>query len=40
MSTDVDIERRRRIRRSTVVLALLAIGVYVTFIALSIQTGS
>ena len=40
MSTDVDIERRRRIRRSTVVLALLAIGVYVTFIALAIQKGS
>ena len=40
MSSDADIERRRRIRRSTVVLALLPIGVYVTIIALSIQKGS
>ena len=37
MSADVDSERRRRIRRSTILLALLAVGVYVLFIALAIH---
>jgi hypothetical protein len=37
LSAQVDSERRRRVRRSTIVLALLAIGVYVLFIALSIH---
>jgi hypothetical protein len=37
LSTDADSERRRRIRRSTILLALLAVGVYVLFIALSIH---
>jgi hypothetical protein len=35
-----DVEARRlRIRRSSVLLALLAIGVYVLFIALSVHKG-
>ncbi|MFO1400368.1 MAG: hypothetical protein U1F30_04035 [Steroidobacteraceae bacterium] len=37
MSIDADVERRRRIRRSTLLLGLLAAGVYVLFIALSVH---
>jgi len=37
LSVDADIERRRRIRRSTILLAVVAVGVYVLFIALSIH---
>jgi hypothetical protein len=37
LSGDTDNERRRRIRRSTFLLVLLAIGVYVLFIALSVR---
>jgi hypothetical protein len=32
-----DIERRRRVRRNALVLALVAIGVYVGFIVLSVM---
>jgi ABC-type lipoprotein release transport system permease subunit len=39
LSAGTDDERRRRIRRSTLLLALLAVGVYVLFIALSVRKG-
>ena len=33
MSTGITEEQRRRIRRTTIVLALVALGIYVAFIA-------
>jgi hypothetical protein len=37
LSDGADAERRRRIRRSTILLVLLAVAVYALFIALSVQ---
>jgi hypothetical protein len=40
LNAAADADRRRRIRRSALLLALLAIGVYLLFIALSIRKGA